>query len=995
MRLPFVRGSIALAAMLAASRLSAQTGTGAIAGVVNDANHRPLAGAIVQLPSARLGAYTGDEGRYHIDRVPPGAVRVIARIPGYRSDTALVTVTADQTVTHDFVMLPSSVTLQTVNVTSPRLNETKAAALQEQKNADNIVSVLSGDEIRSLPNLNAAEAAARMPGVTSERDEGEGKFVEIRGTPPTFSNVEIDGVHIPGTLSGDRSVKLDDIPSDLLGAIEVSKTLMADMDANAIGGTINLESKIPEGSPRGYLSGQYGYNGLESKSQGQGSLTFGGRVGTHQQLGFLLGSTYDRTNRILQDVEPAYVADNVTPGGFIYQVPNGSGFNHVYPTNWSQREYDYYRTRYGLNGDLDYRFSPTSSVYIRGLWGAFFDQANVWHTEVNGNTNPGADTIINGVGVNRGANISTNASNRGPIEHSWALISGGKQIVGPVQLDYNATYSGSSATSHNSFGDNYSAQSNSPLSNFNYTYNTSKLVPQWFPTTSNVIPAIRQANSFALTQVNYGNSGTDGQNVGGGLNALIPYAIGDLPAAFKFGVKYYNEHKSNNPTSLTYNYVGPNTLANYASSYRVTNFYGHICSGCYPMAPFGSIPAVQNGVYSHDPNFQPQTAGQQFSDLTGTWSGTEQVSAVYGMHTLDIAQLHVNVGLRVENTELGYSAFNQDTSGDTTVASLLHVRRHHSYTDFFPSAQLRYQLDENTNLRVAFTRGIARPDYALLIPSFTFFNVLPNSRTQGLSASNPALKPEHSWNYDLLAEHFFPSVGVLSGGVFYKQITDFVFNRTVPYTGQFLRATQYLPRTDTTYYISQPQNGPSAWLYGIEADYTQHLTFLPGVLAGIGFDVNWTWVKSRAAVPISNADSTGYAINASGTDSIFPYRGHPIRHAPIPRQFPNLFNVALLYDYGPVSGRIAGEYTAASIYNYGQDNTSNPQSGDTWNYPHWQIDGSVNWTVFGSTAIQVQVLNLNNAVFGFFNGLPGHGHSYDIQREYTYRTLFIGIRQGF
>jgi TonB-dependent receptor len=1010
MKLSFVRGSIALAAMLAASRMSAQTGTGAIAGTVNDANRRPLSGAIVQVLTPRLGAYAGDDGRYRIERVPAGAVRVVARIPGYVSDTESVTVTADQTVTHDFALRPTSVVLQQVNINSPRMNETKAAALQEQKTADNIVSVLSGDEIRSLPNANAAEAAARMPGVTAERDEGEPKFVEIRGTPPTFTNVEIDGVHVPGTLSGDRSVKLDDVPSDLLGAIEVQKTLTADMDANAIGGTINLVSKIPEGSPRGYISGQYGYQTLENNSNGQGNATYGGRLGDKQQFGFLLGGSYDRTNRVLQDVEPFYSADEVLKNGSTWFVPNGTNFNHYFPSSWSEREYDYYRTRYGLDGDVDYRFSPTSSVYLRGLWSAFFDQANVWHTEVNGNPN-GDYRLANGSFADSGANITPNSSNRGPIEHTWGLVGGGKDVIGPVHLDYNATYSGSSATSHNSFSDNYGASPTSPVNDFTYTYGSnSRLVPRWFPTTPGLLGALATPSNFPLTQVNQGNEGIDGQNVGGALNALIVYSIGNLPASSKFGVKYYNEHKSDNPSS--YQYTNSNGsigyLSNYLSNYTVNGYYSHICGGCYPYANYGSIPAVQNALGTSAFTSQNPFLNTAYSNRTGTWSGTEQVSAIYAMQTLDVAQLHINVGVRAENTQIGYRAWSPDVAGDTTYASLVNTHKGHAYSNLFPSMLLRYALDENTNVRASVDFAIARPDYGALIPTFSgFSSALPNSYSNGLSAGNPGLKPERSVNYDLLAEHYFPTIGVLSGGLFYKQISDFFFNRNQPYTGQFILEPQFLPRNDTTYYISQPQNGPSAWLYGFEVDYTQHMTFLPGALRGVGFDVNWTWVNSRAKVPIN--DSTTYSCSTpgiggcvqqkgqpAGTYVVYPYGSSQYRFAPIPRQFPNLFNVALLYDYGPISARLSGQYTAASVYSYGSDGSSNPNSGDNWNYAHWQIDGSVIWTIWGSTAFQFQVLNLNNETFGFFNGNgpPGSGHGYSVQREFYGQTFWFGLRQG-
>jgi TonB-dependent receptor len=522
--------------------------------------------------------------------------------------------------------------------------------------------------------------------------------------------------------------------------------------------------------------------------------------------------------------------------------------------------------------------------------------------------------------------------------------------------------------------------------NFAYTYgDNSRLVPRWFATDPAVYSAIHNGSNYQLTSVNQGSESVDGQNVGGALNALIPYSIGNLPASFKIGVKYYNEHKSDNPNNYGYSADSAHNLGNlgqYESNYTVNGYYGHICGGCYPLAPFGSIPGVQNALGTNS-GFTSQAvhAGQLFNNLSGSWSGTEQVSAIYAMQTLDVDLLHINIGIRAEQTHIGYEAFSQDPAGDQTVESLIHVHKQHTYGNLFPSALLRFALDENTNLRASIDFAIARPDYADLVPTFNFpLTATPGSISGGISAANPSLKPERSVNYDLLAEHYFPSVGVLSAGAFYKQISDFIFNRVEPYNGQFILEPHFLPSNGQFYYITQKQNGPSAWEYGFEADYTQHMTFLPGALRGIGFDVNWTYVHSQATVP---QDTT-------------VYHGNPFRHAMLQRQFPNLFNTSLLYDYGPVSARLSGEYQAASIYNYGQDGSSNPQSGDNWNFPHWQIDASLIVNVYGSTAIQFQVLNLNDETFGFFNGngIPGSGHGYDVQREYTGRTFWIGVRQG-
>jgi len=168
---------------------------------------------------------------------------------GFAPDSASIVVSNGENVVHDARLRPAAELLGNIVVTAQRLGESEASALERRAEAPNLVNVMAGDVIRALPNANAAEAAGRMPGVTTERDEGEGKFVQVRGTEPRLTNVTIDGAHVPGTERGSRVPKLDDIPSDLLGAIEVSKTLTADMDADAIGGSVNLVTKTPEGDP--------------------------------------------------------------------------------------------------------------------------------------------------------------------------------------------------------------------------------------------------------------------------------------------------------------------------------------------------------------------------------------------------------------------------------------------------------------------------------------------------------------------------------------------------------------------------------------------------------------------------------------------------------------------------------------------------------------------------------------------------------------------------
>lgn len=319
--------------------------------------------------------------------------------------------------------------------------------------------------------------------------------------------------------------------------------------------------------------------------------------------------------------------------------------------------------------------------------------------------------------------------------------------------------------------------------------------------------------------------------------------------------------------------------------------------------------------------------------------------------------LELYTGLRLENTRSAYTGHvvTKDTGG--AITGIQTVPGTQAYTDIFPSVQVKYSFAPGTDARIAVTRGIARPDYSLLAPSLQGVPGGNRSNPANLTAGNPDLKPQHAWNYDFLVEHFFPSVGVISGGVFYKSVTDFIFNRTFVYNGPI---TAFKGQAGT-----RPENGGSGHLLGLEAEWTQRLVFLPSALAGLGFDANYTYVDSRVLVD--------------------PAAG---RYAPFQRQSPNLGNVALTYDYGLISGRAAWAYQGANIVNYG-DGTATA-AGDTYFYAHSQIDASLIYNFTRRIQVQLQGLNLNNAVFGFFNGMPRQ--DYAIQREYYGRTFYLGSK---
>src|SRR5260221_3975788 len=169
-----------------------------------------------------------------------------------------------------------------------------AEDVNRELTADNIVQVLPADVVPSLANANMADALGRLPSVTIERDEGEGKYVQIRGTEPRLANLTIDGVNTPSPESGVRQIKLDAIPADIVESVEINKTLQANMDPDGIGGSVNLVTKTAGERPTVSISGMSGYTPIgNGRRLVETAGTVGERFGAYKRFGALRRSTYE------------------------------------------------------------------------------------------------------------------------------------------------------------------------------------------------------------------------------------------------------------------------------------------------------------------------------------------------------------------------------------------------------------------------------------------------------------------------------------------------------------------------------------------------------------------------------------------------------------------------------------------------------------------------------------------------------------------------------
>src|SRR5579864_4098531 len=236
---------------------TAQERKGVITGLVTDSAHAILQGARVELQPLGKTTVSDNTGQFTITDVAAGSYTLQISFVGMADLEKPVTVTSGQNTKVEAEMQVASAS-DSVTVTADRVHG-EAEAINRERTAENILQVLPAEIITSLPNANVADAIGRLPSVTLERDEGEGKYVQVRGTEPRYTNVTIDGVNVPAPESGVRQIKLDVIPSDLVESVEINKTLLANMDGDGIGGSVNLRTKTAGEQPTISLFGIGGY----------------------------------------------------------------------------------------------------------------------------------------------------------------------------------------------------------------------------------------------------------------------------------------------------------------------------------------------------------------------------------------------------------------------------------------------------------------------------------------------------------------------------------------------------------------------------------------------------------------------------------------------------------------------------------------------------------------------------------------------------------------
>lgn len=936
-----------LCSMLALVPAAAQERKGGITGSVTDATHAVVQGARIEVQPGGQTAVSGGQGQFTITGLAPGRYKVTISAIGFAAFTSDdVAVTSGGLVNVEAMLKIESPT-QVVEVRAPR-EHGEVEALNRERTADNILQVLPAEVITSLPNANIADAVGRLPSVTLERDEGEGKYIQIRGTEPRLTNVTIDGINVPSPESGVRQIKLDSMASDLVESVEINKTLQANQDGDGIGGSVNIKTKTAEDVPTLTVFGLGGYTPIiGGRGVDQFGTTIGKRFGPQKRWGVLFGGTYDWNGRGINDIEPVPTVSSITP----------------HYDQMDQRDYMYYRTRWGLAGSTDYRLGEDSSIYLRGLYSDFKDYGNKW-----------VQTITDGPTIG-----PPQASDdwRRPDFAIGSLVLGGRHMFHNSWLIWDASVARSRTLNESDGGANFTwaGDPNITTNCFNIPNPQTQFRPLFSP--GCFTPGAGDATdvrNYVLTGFSLPSTGLTAQlNLQGSASFAQQYHLGSHYGTFEFGGKIRNAHKFDNSQQVTATFdpvADPIPVGQFLGTFTDPNYY----DGTYHFTNTADFTKIRSFVLGSGAAVNSGINSANF-DLI------ERVTAGYVMNTLDLTpRIRLIAGVRFEATHVATLSFDQATN-------VVDLPGGSDYLDVLPSVSVRIGLQKDSALRAVFSRGLSRPDPQDIAQAASplINTVQPNT----ISINNPNLKAEHSNNYDLLFEQYLNPVGMFQVGYFYKQLSDPIVN------GLFSESPTLFPGATSPFVlVSQVENIGSAHVQGFEVAYIQRLRFLPGVMKGAGISANYSYTNS-------------------GTNGL---QGLLRDDTPaLLRQAPHTWNISPTFDTKRFSMRMGMTYNSAMIFAYqfrdlqvgtngivplppcttvcdGQSEVTaggvKGPGGDNYLYSHFQIDVQASYKLPHGFSVYGYGLNLNNEPFGFYNGGP----QYVVQREYYHPTYAGGLR---
>jgi TonB-dependent receptor len=828
---PFIKSSIALACcgILYATPALAD---GRVQGRITDASQSVyFGGAKVSVKELNLNTVSNRDGSFSFNKLPAGDYTLVVDYIGAPSVEQKITVVDSQVFTQQIIIGEQQEAIDNIIVYGQSAGQ--AGAINRQKNATNLKSVVSADSIGQFPDQNAAEALQRLPGIFIARDQGEGRFVGIRGIDPNLNNVTVNGLNVPSPEAGVRSVAMDVLPSELIQSLEVSKTVTPDMDASAIGGSIEVKSlsAFDKAGESYSFTAQGSYNELESKTSPKlsGSYTNVYELDGGLDLGVATAISWFKRDFGSRNME--------TDGGWsefdVEDAATGDKVSLFGAEEIEQRQYQITRERLGAALNLDLHSGATDKYYLRTLYSDFSDDEYRQRNEYKFSDGKLLDSNESGANFS-GAEMDRDTKDRYEEQSILSLVLGGENQLDNWFVEYNVGYSKSEEKEPNRLDVTFAGK------DIDMGYIARVDTPLLSQSTN-----AHDLSLFEMDKIEAANNLSEDEELSFKLDFSRDFVWQNNNGEFKFGFKHQNREKRNDVKVAIYDgdfldALGSDFVAP-APDFDLGSFGPGLDRG-----------AIQAFVRKNKEAFAFNINESQVESDGQSYVSNEDITAAYAMVSMDIDKLHVVAGVRYEGTKFETQG-NQvdlvvDKVSDTETVTTTPWQVSKDYDYFLPSLNIRYNISDKLVTRFAYTNTIARPTFSdsaayQLIETETVEDEGVMVTERKAEVGNPALDPYESMNLDASIEYYPGSIGVLSAGVFYKDIDNFIIQQEVQDNGDW----------DGFDEVVQMVNGGKASLTGIELNWNK--TFKSGFVLG----ANGTFIDADEKLP-NQADTVANII---------------------------------------------------------------------------------------------------------------------------------------
>ncbi len=782
--------------------------------------------------------------------------------------------------------------------------ESQVRAVDLKRSSDAIEDAVSSDALGQYPDKNVAESLQRLPGISVTRDQGEGRFVVIRGLDANLNSVSIDGIAVGTPEDSSRAAPLDVIPSDSTERLRVVKSPTPDMPGDAIGGAVLVESASAFDRDGRSLRGKIEASHQQLSGETSPKASFNYSEVFADTFGIALGVNYQNRKFESDNTEVEY--DNLDGDIDPQDVKPGD----VTAINLQNRKYEIERKRIGANLNMDWRPNEDSTYYLRTLYSQFDDAETRQRVIYNFDD---ADMVATGTDQYRLDDLPADAIQkrmryRTKKENTFAASLGGENKLTNAVVDYKIGYTRteervndemearfeldaddmSGTLDQRSRLPTYTLSSNDWMDNANYAFDRFVISPK----------QVNDEERSAQVNVRF-----DGDN-----------------SSIKFGLlgRWRDRDVNVDESELR---RGPDIdLASWTAA-DPEHRHGVMGQGM-SSAAMRSYWAQNGSRYTARPQ---DVAGNAATSLEEDYTASEDIFASYAMGTWDIGALRIIGGVRVENTRFkatGNSVELDDDDGYTVSP----VEANRSYTNVLPGLHLRYDAADDWVLRASANKTVSRPSFGDISPRRAL-----NAGDEELRLGNPQLAPYESKNIDLSVEKYIGTTGIVSLGLFHKSIDGYI--------------VETVSQNDPAYDgldVTRPINGRKATVRGAEFNWQQQLAFLPGALDGLLVGASGTWLDTTFDAGIADREGEEFML---------------------PRASKHVYSAHIGYEKYGLSTRLAAVYRSEYL-----DSVGAGRAFDIYVAPNTQLDFSLDYKFTPRISMYFEAQNLLDKPLELYQG---------------------------